>query len=483
LLKQYYDVVIIGGGILGASIAYFIAASSSNSVILLEREQEIAVHASSRNTGKVHAPFLYDPVNKGLFARAAYLGFQMLREYCGMFALPFKLDGVISVATHEKGIDILHKYLEWGSANGLQGDELFLIDSNEISKIEPNVKCLSAIYCSRDASVNYGTIAKHLIHNASDFGCTVATGLRVMSVNRNNRGLEVQIKPSYSNFGSIGHSGKIDRLKNEDNMEDHLPSDVFEAGGNYGRSEFKIYANYLINASGGNAVNIAHQLNIANEYTNLYFRGEYWRAPQDYQSLTKLSIYSVPRFPEYPFLDPHWIVRYDGSNEVGPNAVPVFGPYSYKWQSNLRCSIPKVLELAKNTGIPKLMLNSQFIYLLGRELISSVSKTAMINRVREFLPILRPSLFTRRGTAGIRSLLVDTEGKLRPEMIEFRDQNSLHILNYNSPGATGALPISARIVSQLLRDGVLNCRRDEQIRRKDKWDIDLIDSKLDSKQT
>jgi L-2-hydroxyglutarate oxidase len=129
------------------------------------------------------------------------------------------------------------------------------------------------------------------------------------------------------------------------------------------------------------------------------------------------------------------------------------------------------------------MLNSQFIYLLGRELISSVSKTAMINRVREFLPILRPSLFTRRGTAGIRSLLVDTEGKLRPEMIEFRDQNSLHVLNYNSPGATGALPISARIVRQLLRDGVLNCRRDEQIRRKDKWDIDLIDSKLDSKQT
>ncbi len=104
-------------------------------------------------------------------------------------------------------------------------------------------------------------------------------------------------------------------------------------------------------------------------------------------------------------------------------------------------------------------------------------------KTQVFRTILRPSLFTRRGTAGIRSLLVDNDGKLRPEMIEFRDQNSLHILNYNSPGATGALPISARIVSQLLRDGVLKCRRDEQIRRKDKWDIDLIDSKLNGKQT
>jgi L-2-hydroxyglutarate oxidase len=241
--------------------------------------------------------------------------------------------------------------------------------------------------------------------------------------------------------------------------------------------------NYLINAAGGNAVNIAHQLNIAKEYNNLYFRGEYWRAPQEYRRLTKLSIYSVPRFPEFPFLDPHWVVKYDGSNEIGPNAVPVLSPYGYDLQTNLHSFVPKVLELAKNSGIAKLVLNGRFIYLLGRELLSSVSKTAMINRVRKFLPILKPSLFTQRGTAGIRSLLVDNHGKLQPELIEFRDENSLHILNYNSPGATGALPISASIVSRLLKNGVLQYNRDNQIRRKEQWDIHTIDSKLNGEPT
>jgi L-2-hydroxyglutarate oxidase len=481
LPKQYYDVAIIGGGILGASIAYFISASSSNSVILLEREKEIAVHASSRNTGKVHAPFLYDPINKGLFARAAYLGFQMLREYCDIFALPFKQDGVLSVATYDKGIDILHKYLDWGISNGLQGDELYLIDNNRISKIEPNVRCLSAIYCSRDASVDYGSIARHLVHNASELGCTVAKGMNAVNVKKTNKRLEVQIIPDYSNFRLIVDSRKTDRLENKSNIKDSLRPDLFEAGTNLRTSGFKIYVNYLINAAGGNALNIAHQMNIAKKYNNLYFRGEYWLAPPEYQRVTKLSIYSVPMFPEFPFLDPHWVVRYDGSNEIGPNAVPVLGPYGYDWRSNLRRFTPKVLELAKNSGILKHMLNSRFIYLLGRELLSSVSKTAMINRVRKFLPILNPSLFTQRGTSGIRSLLVDNNGKFLPEMIEFRDESSLHILNYNSPGATGALPISASIVSRLIKDGLLQSNREKQIRRKDQWNIHNIDSKLSGK--
>ena len=79
-------------------------------------------------------------------------------------------------------------------------------------------------------------------------------------------------------------------------------------------------------------------------------------SPKEYENLTKLSVYSVPRFPEYPFLDPHWIVRFDGSSEVGPNAVPVFGPYSYDWKNNIRFSIPKILEIAKNSGILKLII-------------------------------------------------------------------------------------------------------------------------------
>ena len=172
-------------------------------------------------------------------------------------------------------------------------------------------------------------------------------------------------------------------------------------------------------------------------------------------------------------------MRFDGSSEVGPNAVPVFGPYSYDWKNNIRFSIPKILEIAKNSGILKLLFNRQFMSLVNKEFMSSLSRTTMINRVKEFLPGIRPSLFVTRGTAGIRSLLIDSDGNFMPDMVEIRNEKSLHILNYNSPGATGALPISATIVSRLLREGVpLPRNYSESVNRKDNWDVNLIDSQI-----
>jgi len=63
--------------------------------------------------GKVHAPFLYDPIKKRLFAKAAFLGFNMLKEYCSLKSLHFKQDGVLEVPTYDKAIERLNKYLEW----------------------------------------------------------------------------------------------------------------------------------------------------------------------------------------------------------------------------------------------------------------------------------------------------------------------------------------------------------------------------------
>lgn len=437
------------------------------------------MHASNRNTGKVHAPFLYDPIRKRLFAKAAYLGFQMLLDYCKLSALPFRLDGVISVATYDKGIDTLDKYLEWGLANGLDKDELFILDRNQILKLEPNVKCMAAIYCSRDGSVNYGAIARQLVQDASRFGCKVATGMKVINITRNNMKLEIHVVPH--NLSKLDQTKKTHSPYAQDHIVTHQPSVFTSSRSENGNTNTgrKICVNYLINAAGGNALEIAHSMDAANEYMNLYFRGEYWRAPEEYKNLTKVSIYSVPRFPEYPFLDPHWIVRFDGSNEVGPNAVPVFGPYSYNARGNIQFLLPWLSEFAKNNGLPKLWFNRQFIYMLSREFLSSLSRTTMINRVKEFLPAIKPSLFVAKGTSGIRSLLVDSNGKFIPDMMEITNEDSLHVLNYNSPGATGALPISAMIVSRLLREGLLVPRKsDGSASSRDIWDVNLIDSQM-----
>ena len=194
----------------------------------------------------------------------------------------------------------------------------------------------------------------------------------------------------------------------------------------------QIRAEYLVNAAGGSSMDIAHMMGTAETYTDLHFRGEYWQAPLQYQDLTKLSIYSVPRHPEFPFLDPHWIVRGDGKREVGPNAVPVFGPYAYGWRRNLADMLPKMIESSR-TGARRIFLNRQFLSLASTELKSSLSKTAMINRVRDFLPQIRPLAFTQRGTAGIRSSS-STTGMLSRYLVYARRFRSL--LNDTLPWAT-----------------------------------------------
>ena len=75
----------------------------------------------------------------------------------------------------------------------------------------------------------------------------------------------------------------------------------------------------------------------------------------------------------------------------------------------------------------------------------------MINRARQFLPALDPSLFTKRGTSGIRSSLVDTDGKFVSDILIVGNEDSVHMLNYNSPGATGALPVAALIVDRIVK--------------------------------
>ena len=417
-MQDSYDVTVIGGGILGCAIAYFLSIVTESSIIVIEQEKNVALHTSSRNTGKVHAPLYYNPDKKSSTAFYALKGFDMLKRYCNLHKLPFKEDGVIEVAINERQIDTLHKHVQWAHKNGLKNEDVKFLNKDEILQIEPNVKCQAAIVCFRDASTDYSLINQKLMEDAIRFGCKTSFQNKFRSVYCN------------TNTGANRKMTIIGTVKD-------------------------ITTDYIINATGGNSLDIAHNLGLAREYTDLHFRGEYWMAPQKYSNLTKRSIYSAPRYTEYPFLDPHWIIRSDGRCEVGPNAVPVFGPYSYNLYDNLKNAVPKIFESA-NLGILKLVLNRQFLRLVSDEFLSSVFKTNMINRVRKFLPCLNPSDFKQRGRAGIRSLLVDKNGNFVSESLLVEDESSLHILNYNSPGATGVLPVAIDIVKELVQKNIVN---------------------------
>ena len=427
------DITIIGAGILGVSLGYFLSHTTSKKILVLDQAPQAGFHTSSRNTGKVHAPFLYDPEKKKIFAKAAKVGFEMWETYSKQKNLPFKKDGVLEVALDEQGIKRLEKYMSWGEKNGLQKDDIILLDGTDVKKQEPEVSCQKAIYCKRDASVDYGILTKNIMEDAKQNGTIFLLGTRAESITDKKDFLEIKT--------------------NNDTIQ----------------------TNFLINAAGGMSIDIAHDMNVRQDLTDIHFRGEYWQAEPEYQNLTRTSVYSVPKHPEYPFLDPHWIVRSDGRCEVGPNAVPVFSPYGYTISENMRQMPSKILEML-SSGAKKMLFDSQFLSLASGEILSSISKNIMINRVKEFLPRVDPKKFKKRGTAGIRASVIDKDGKFVPDAVIVPGEKSLHILNYNSPGATGALPFAVYIISQMKNKDMVKIEKDKC----GPWSFGVISEMLES---
>jgi len=319
---------------------------------------------------------------------------------------------VIEVSLDEKGTKVLEKYFKWGKQNGLQDKDIKLMDKNELKKIEPEIKCESALYVYKDGSTDYSKVTDAVMKDSKE--------------NRINFILDAKV----TNIKKVDGKWKI-TLNNG----------------------HEIFANFIINAAGGEAIDIAHKIGVAETFTDVHFRGEYWKTPKEYNNLTKTSVYSVPEYPDYPFLDPHWIIRVDGSCEIGPNAVPVFSPYGYNKTENIKEFIPKMLEMLRS-GARKTILDKQFQELAINEIQSSMSKSIMINRVKRFLPKIDAKKITEKGTAGIRSSVINENGQFVPDVILEGDSMSFHILNYNSPGATGALPFSAYIVNHLNKQGM-----------------------------
>ncbi|KAF6246444.1 dehydrogenase [Nitrosopumilus sp. b3] len=412
-MAHNFDVIIIGGGILGTSISYFLShLNKSKKIAVIEQEHNVAFHTSGRNTGKVHAPYLYNPEKKQLFAKAAFHGYEMWEEYSKLRNLPFKKDGVIEVALDKKGNSVLEKYLKWGKQNGLEDKDIKLMDSAELKKIEPEIKCESALYVYKDGSTDYSIFTDSVMKDSESSGTKFILDTKVTKIKKENGKWKITLD------------------------EQH-----------------EVFTKFLINAAGGEAINIAHDVGIAEKLTDVHFRGEYWKVPKEYHNLTKTSVYSVPEFPDYPFLDPHWIIRVDGSCEIGPNAVPVFSPYGYNKTENIKEFIPKMLEML-GSGARKAIFDKQFQELAINEIQSSMSKSAMIYRVKRFLPKIDADKITEKGTAGIRSSVIDEDGKFVPDVILIDDETSFHILNYNSPGATGALPFASHIINHLNTKGL-----------------------------
>lgn len=410
---------MIGAGVLGVNIAFWLSEVYDCSIAIIDKEPNVAAHTSSRNTGVIHRPFYLNPSKKKTFAISAQKSYYLWRCLALEYNLPWRQTGTLEVALHDSDLPMLENYLKWSQINGMLDKEISLLDAPEVKKLEPLVSCAGAIYSKTDTAVDYGKFAKCVCDLAIKNGVQFLNNTQVENIKEKNGSNEIEIKKR------TGLS--IDNVKSR----------------------------LVINAAGGNAVDIAHMMGLAKEYTDLHFRGEYWLVDESFTSRISRNIYSVPKHKDFPFLDPHFIVRCNGRGEVGPNAVLVAGPDVYKGVSkNIPELVRKILERPNSPKI-KIMTNKKFLSLAWSEWKSSLSKKAMCDRASQFIPSLRPDMLYTPGLAGVRSSLIDSKGFV-PEVIQDYSASSIHILNYNSPGATGAPAFSAQIVATLQNKGYLD---------------------------
>src|SRR5690625_4530574 len=140
-LHMTYDFIIIGGGIVGLSTGMAVMKEyPDKKVLLVEKENELAMHQTGRNSGVIHSGIYYTPGS--LKARFAKEGTEKLINYCDEHNIQYDICGKLLMATSEKEIPLLENLYRRAFENGL---EVSMIGKDEIKAIEPYSNGIQAI--------------------------------------------------------------------------------------------------------------------------------------------------------------------------------------------------------------------------------------------------------------------------------------------------------------------------------------------------
>ncbi len=181
-----HDVIIIGAGVVGNAIARELSRYEIN-VAVLEKELDVAMGASSRNSGVLHSGIHYKPGT--LRARLSVQGNAMMKDLCGDLKVKIQYIGKLTVAQDEIDIATLQALKEQGDANDVPGLEI--LDQEQMNKIQPGVGGIKALYSpSTGILCPYG-LSIALAENAAANGVGFYLGHGVASISKNGHGFVV----------------------------------------------------------------------------------------------------------------------------------------------------------------------------------------------------------------------------------------------------------------------------------------------------
>ena len=389
-----FDLVIIGGGIIGLSTAMEATRRfPRRRVLVLEKEDRVATHQTGHNSGVIHSGLYYKPGS--LKARTCVEGAAAMVRFCRKHGLPCEVCGKVVVATRAEELPALEELHRRGTANGVPG--LRMIGPERLREIEPQSAGLRALHVPGTGIADFAAVAEAYAAQVTQAGGEVRTGTRALRIVQ--RGSETLVETT---------------------------------GG-------AAAARRVINCAGLESDRIARTAGAKLDCRIVPFRGEYYEIAPGLKNWVRGLIYPVPD-PRFPFLGVHFTRRVDGSVEAGPNAVLALKREGYgKTDLSLR-------DTAATLAYPGFWRMAVRYWRSGLgELHRSLSKRAFAQALRRLLPEIREADLGPGGT-GVRAQAVDRRGRLLDDFAIVRQGPVVHVLNVPSPAATASLVIGKRII-------------------------------------
>ncbi len=389
-----YDVVVIGGGIVGLATAYAIQQEQPGlSLLVLEKEPTIGSHQSQHNSGVIHSGIYYKPGS--LKARLTRDGNKKMIAFCKLHGLPYESCGKLIVAADDSEMAGLTRLYQFGQQNGLS---VRMVDQDGLKALEPHIQGVAGIHVPVTGITDYHQVCLTLAETLRQNGVTIELSTEVMDIHDSLSGVEVET--SRQTFHSF----------------------------------------YLVNCAGLFSDRIARMTGLEPGVKIVPFRGEYYELSLASRSLIKNLVYPVPN-PQMPFLGVHFTRMVDGRVEAGPNAVLAFKREGY---TKSAFDVFDLWEVLTYPGFQHLV-KKYWKYGL-EEMTRSFYKKQFVRNLQRLLPDIHDADLSS-APAGVRAQALRPDGSLVDDFLIVYGKNTIHVCNAPSPAATASLSIGQYIAN------------------------------------
>ncbi len=391
---QNYDLAIIGGGIVGLSVAMEVTRSMPHvRVLLLEKERALAQHQTGHNSGVIHSGIYYKPGS--IKARTCVEGSAAMVAFCQEYGIAYRLCGKVIVAASADELPRLQELRQRGEANGIAG--LRTLTPQELHEIEPYCGGVGALHVPSTGITDYIAVSEKYAELARSRGADIRTGNAVHRIARSRGELVL-----HTNEAAYG-------------------------------------ARFAINCAGLHSDRISYMAGSKPKVRIVPFRGEYYDLVRERHYLVRSLIYPVPDH-RFPFLGVHFTTRVHGGVDAGPNAILALKREGYrKHDFDLR-------DAFSSLTFPGFWRMASRYWRMGLdETFRASSKKAFTRALQKLVPEIREEDLVASGS-GVRAQALQNDGTMVDDFQFVSGAQMLHVLNVPSPAATASIPIGRAIV-------------------------------------